>query len=465
MIYLRTGIGIEFREDDLLLASFQSNFSGGAFTHFKRIPDYRLRTKDDLRREVNHFFRSHGLSKDAIVLGIARKDIVLRQLDLPPEVKDNLKQVVHYQVLSFAPTEEEDFYYDYEVLNEQPGQKRLSILLVMVRKSLLDDYLRLLRNLDIRPISVMGSSMGLANLYLQNQKAPQDKTFLLSDMNRSGMELIALRHGKYVYSRETEKDADSTWANLFLNEVNEAISKMRLNPEGSLEKIVLAGESSESAHEEIKQRIPDCELLKKSVSFFVPGENKIYIQEAACAIGLAYTGIARNLSIKANLLPPELKSRQTRRAYITAALLGVVILLLMIGLGIHQTVQNRMLFFQLEQEKAILTAPVQKVRSQRTQGETLEIRAKSIEDLLKNKGQNLEILKELTSILPNDAFLQSYSNMKGVVQLVGFSAASSDLIIKLEKSPLLKDVVQKGIISKDSLTGKDRFTFEAKLEK
>jgi general secretion pathway protein L len=465
MIYLRTGIGIEFREDDLLLASLQSNFSGGAFTHFKRIADFRLRAKEDLRHEVSHFFRSNGLSKDSIVLGIPRKDIVLRYLDLPSEVTDNIKQVVHYQVQSFEPTEEDSYYYDYEILNEQPGQKRLSVLLIMVRKSLLDEHLRLLHNLDIRPAIVIGSSMGLANLYLQNQKDEKDKTFLLADMGKSGMELFALRHGKFVYSREMLKDADWNWKELFLNEVNEAISKIRLDPEGSLEKIVLAGESSESAQEEIKASIPDCELLKKSFQFSVPGENKIYLQEAACSIGLAYTGIARHPSIKANLLPPDLKSRQTLWAYSTAAILGAVILLLLIGLGIRQTVQNRLLLSRLEQEIKVLSIPAQKARSLRTQGETLETRTKLIEDLLKNKDRNLEILKELTSILPSDTFLQSYRNQDGIIQLVGLSGSSSDLSIKLEKSPLIKDVVQKGIISKDALTGKDRFTFEAKEEK
>jgi hypothetical protein len=39
------------------------------------------------------------------------------------------------------------------------------------------------------------------------------------------------------------------------------------------------------------------------------------------------------------------------------------------------------------------------------------------------------------------------------------------LIPKLEKSPLLKDVVVKGSIYNDASVGKERFTFEAKLEK
>ena len=93
MIYLKTSVGIELRGEDMLISSLQSNFSGDVFTHFRRIADYGRQDKESLRQEVLNFFRTAGLSKDNVVLGIPRKDIVLRYLDLPSEVEDNLKQV------------------------------------------------------------------------------------------------------------------------------------------------------------------------------------------------------------------------------------------------------------------------------------------------------------------------------------------------------------------------------------
>ena len=53
MIYFKTSIGIELRGEDMLISSLQGNFSGGAFTHFKRIANYRLCDKEELKREVN----------------------------------------------------------------------------------------------------------------------------------------------------------------------------------------------------------------------------------------------------------------------------------------------------------------------------------------------------------------------------------------------------------------------------
>ena len=465
MIYLKTSVGIELRGEDILISSLQSNFSGGVFTHFRRIANYRGRDKADLQQEILSFFRSNGLGRDNVILGIPRRDIVVRYLDLPSEVADNLRQVVQYQVQSFEPTEEDKFYFDYSLLNGSGAAKRISILLVMVRKALLDNHLQLLRGIGIRPVAVIGSSMGLTNIFLQNRKEVQNKTYILADLSPSALEILALNHGAIVYSREVPKEEQQSWKDLILREVDEAASKIRLSPDEDLEQIVLAGESSESAHDEIKDEIPDCVLLRNLIPHAIPGENKIHLQEAASTVGLAYTGMMRRPHIRMNLLPADLRSRQTRWAYVPAVLLGLAILALLTALGSHKMVQNRKLVQQLDQEIASLAPAVQRVQTLRVTTEAMDKKILFVEDLLRNKDMNLEILKELTTILPPDTYLNLYSYRDGRIQIGGLSGSAYDLMPKLDKSPLLKDVIQRGPISKDSQSGKDRFSFEMNVER
>jgi general secretion pathway protein L len=464
MIYFKTSIGIELRGEDILISSFQGSFSSGVFTHFKRITNYRLYDKEDLQREVNQFFKSHRLSKDCIVLGIPRRDIVLRYLDLPSEVADNLKQAVYYQVQSFEPTEESSFYYDYVQLGSQAPSKKLTILLAMIRKASLDEHLQLLRGFGIRPSSVIGSSMGLANLFLQNHKDLNDKTFVLVDLGASAFELLAVRNGAFAYSREVPREGDQRWSDLVLCEASEAASKMRLEPDSALEKVVLAGESSESAFEQIRAQIPDCELLSDSIRFAMTDETKRCIQEAASAMGLAYTGMIRRPLIKMNLLPSDLRIRQTRWAYVPMAILGLAIIALLFAWGFHDVVQNRKLIKRLDRIIESNNAPVERVKSLRIQAGALETKVKSFEDLVRKKDMNLEILQELTVILPMDTYLNNYVNREGTIQLVGISGSSADLIQKLDKSPFFKDVQARAPF-REIQPGKDQFNIEAKLEK
>jgi len=465
MIYLKTCVGIELRGEDMLISALQSNFSGSVFTHFTRIANYRLCEKADLRDQVNYFFKSNMLGKDNVVLGISRQDIVLRTLEFPSEVADNLKQVVRYQVQSFEPTDDDRLYHDFVPLNESASTKKLTVLLVTVRKALLDEHLRLLRDIGIRPAAVMGSSMGLANLFLQSQKNPNSRIFILADLSASAVELLALRNGALTYSQQAVKQDNQDWRDLIAREMSEAAAKMRLDPEATLEKIVLAGESSAAAFEEMKADFPDCELMRKSIRITVPRENAAHVQEAASTLGLAFTGTLRRPPIRINLLPTEMRVRQTRWAYVPAAILGLAIVALLIALGFHGMVQNRMLVRELDKAIASNKPAVARVQSLRAQSEAMEAKIKAFEELLRKRDMNLEILQELTNILPMDTYLLSYNNRDGTILMVGFSGSYSDLIPKLEQSPLLKDVVPKGTIYKDAQTGKDRFTIEAKLER
>jgi Tfp pilus assembly protein PilN len=464
MIYLKTSIGIELRGPDLLISSLQSNYSSQTFTCFKRFADYRLRDRQELRREINAFFKSNRLSKDNIVLGIQRKDLVLRQLDLPAEVADNLKQVVQYQVQSLEPVDEDKFYYDYALLGNKEIQKRFVILLAMTRKAALDEHLELLRDLGIQPAIVTAGPIALANIFLQNRKDLQDKTFILADLSPFSLDLLAVHQGALAYSRDVPKEDIRSWGDLILLEVDEAAAQMRLGPEGLIEKIILAGESSSSGYEQIKAVIPECDLVKNHLSCETPVHNQPHLQEAAVSLGLAYTGIARRPALKLNLLPLDLRVQQTRWAYVPTAILGLAVIVILIGLGFHKMAQQKILADALDREISKYEAPVQKVHALQEQ---TAARLKDIESLgkiLQKRDMNLEVLQELTNILPFDTYITSYTYRDGVIQINGFSGSASDLIPRLEQSPLLKEVTQRGPISKNP-NGKYQFFFEMKLER
>ncbi|MDR1727341.1 MAG: PilN domain-containing protein [Acidobacteriota bacterium] len=465
MIYLKTGVGIELRDGDMLLSALQSNFSKATFTCFERIADCLGIGRKELADRVGRFFHDNGLGRDAVVLGVPREEVVFRHLDLPAEVKDNLKDVVRYQVQAFEPSEESGVYYDYAPPGGQAGSKRLTVLVAMVRKAYLDKQLALLRECGIRPAAVSCGSMGLGGLWLHGRKDAAGKTFFLAEVGRAGLELFALHRGRFAYSREVAKDDARDWGDLLLGEVNEAASRLRLAPGDVVEKIVLSGDCAEEALEAVRGRIPDCELVDRSFPFDAVEKTRPAIVSAAASVGLAFAGATAHPAVGLNLLPPELTRHRGRWGVAIAAALGGLALLLLAGLGVRETVQNRALLSRLKEENKKLDAPVRQVRALESKERALATEEKVLEGLVNDRDRNLDILKELTTIFPEDTFLTNYSNKNGVIQLVGQSGSSSDLIPQLEKSPLLKDVVQKGGIFKDQATGRDRFTFEARMEK
>jgi general secretion pathway protein L len=145
--------------------------------------------------------------------------------------------------------------------------------------------------------------------------------------------------------------------------------------------------------------------------------------------------------------------------------LGLAAVVLLIGLGTHRLIQERIVIRTLDAQIETLRPEVARVQRIQSQAQALEKRINFIEGFFRRKDMNLDILQELTNILPTDTFLNIYRNQDCSIQIAGSSASAEALIPALERSALIANVMQRGTTYKDPNTGKDRFNFEAKCER
>ncbi len=73
------------------------------------------------------------------------------------------------------------------------------------------------------------------------------------------------------------------------------------------------------------------------------------------------------------------------------------------------------------------------------------------------------VLEDLTQRTPDDTYLQRLEVRDGRVRLFGISAAASNLIGRLEDSPLLEGVRFESSVTRDAASGRERFSIVADL--
>jgi general secretion pathway protein L len=85
-------------------------------------------------------------------------------------------------------------------------------------------------------------------------------------------------------------------------------------------------------------------------------------------------------------------------------------------------------------------------------------------DALKNgQPSKLEILKELTNILPEDAWLTNLAFNESKVVINGFASSASNLISILDRSPLFQNVEFASPITK-GMKSSERFKIKLEIE-
>jgi general secretion pathway protein L len=73
------------------------------------------------------------------------------------------------------------------------------------------------------------------------------------------------------------------------------------------------------------------------------------------------------------------------------------------------------------------------------------------------------VLDDLTRRMPDDTYLQRLEVRDGRVRLFGISAAASNLISRLEESPLVESVRFESSVTRDAASGRERFSIVADL--
>ncbi len=180
------------------------------------------------------------------------------------------------------------------------------------------------------------------------------------------------------------------------------------------------------------------------------------------AYGLALRGL-RQTPMEIDLLPPELRKKASRVGmYCMFGLLGLM-LLAGLGWGGGVIAQQRAAVKKLETEIKRLGTEIATIERKREGVKELETHIDYLVSLRRDRPVVLDILKELTQIIPENAWVRSLSFSGKDVQIEGYGDSASDLIPLLEASPLFRDVAFLARITKTK-DGKDQFRIGLQLE-
>jgi general secretion pathway protein L len=176
------------------------------------------------------------------------------------------------------------------------------------------------------------------------------------------------------------------------------------------------------------------------------------------AVVLPGKGDEAPIEIAISATPRRVRPRARRLAgALVAACLGFV------AVGAATTAWRQdMLLRDVEKRVGEIAMPARQVAQQLRQ---LEDDHKRIGEMLAGRKAPSVVMiwEELARVVPETTYLTEISVRGQELQITGFSAAATDVIPLLDKSPLLRDVGLSGPVLMDRATGRQQFSLRARL--
>jgi general secretion pathway protein L len=164
-----------------------------------------------------------------------------------------------------------------------------------------------------------------------------------------------------------------------------------------------------------------------------------------------------------NLLPPERRQARSHRGLWLNLGLAAIALIAM-GFALGQILDNR---------SQAVTKLEGEVARRHDQARVVIALTKQLDDAL--AGANflarkraeeppiLAVLADVSTRIPDNTYLERFSEQDGQIYLTGLSTDAAGLVAKLQASPLLRSPALSGSVQPDPAAKRDRFTLAAAL--
>jgi Tfp pilus assembly PilM family ATPase/Tfp pilus assembly protein PilN len=200
--------------------------------------------------------------------------------------------------------------------------------------------------------------------------------------------------------------------------------------------------------------------LKNIKTKVIPGKIS---SSLSAATGLALRGLEEQPLMLNFLAEGKKIKRKTNHVVVTVAFMALVIILSLawvLGLSYEGTLISSELTRRLKS----LQPDVTEVKNISQEVEKVDKELSMIEKVSDTEISKMEIMKELTTILPADTWLDNVDVSNEKLEINGYSESASNLIPMLEISPLFEGVQFGSSITKMG-QGKERFKIKANIER
>ncbi len=478
MIPYQNSIGIEFKKDSVVLVHLRKTLSGTKIQNSLVVPfslPLRAEAEAEFVDSLKRFVRHMRVKSERTVVGIPRKSVILKFIEIPSLNKESIPQLLEYEIEKHLPFRQEDVYYDFEVI-EKADENIYKVLITAVKKDLIDYLKDLFERVPLKPKIFDLSTFGVINALKFGNGFSDNKIDALIFMGERDIELELLQGGVLKYSRVLS-NGDSFIEGLS-REIDIALSNIDTKGrDRKIENLILSGPGSlkPGLIELVRERVyPGARIEDIAGKVIMRQMERHDLYSLIPATGLALRGLGE-AETKINFLPHKKEVGINRKdLFPTIILLGTVILL---GLSIlaSYVIKEGIEIKRVEKKIESLRSHADAVEKVQREIKTLEDRRGFLVKFKKEDLSKLETLSELTRVIPDDAWLLSLdytetAEQKGTkdnngkirkeIVISGFANTASKLIPLLEDSPVFENVEFAGPIT-SGVEGKERFKIKA----
>ena len=392
-----------------------------------------------------------------ITLSIPKAWVIIKTAEFPSTVKENLADVLSYELDRLTPFSPEEALYDFRILKDDA--EKLTILLMAAKADLIHQYTDALKERGVNVSRVTANLTGMGTLCRYIEKGT-DTIFMEIDKNEFEGALFVDGYITGILTGGFPSENEKSKIDTISGEILPLLDAVKT--QGKSPRIVFRLKGlSPSFQEQLK--------LQMNVPLKILNGTPIKLRPSGAQKEVPYAatgGVLESLWTKSkglDLTKKGIYEKQTTPFAITAVLILAILAMWALYMVVPLRIEGKRLE-EIDHQITLRKEDVKKVQALKKEIETVDTEISAINNFKVSRQLVLDILKELTTTLPQTTWLTSVRITDTTVDIEGYAGSATGLIPKLEASKYFKKAEFASPTFRDARQNADRFIIKTEIE-
>ncbi|MCX8026576.1 MAG: PilN domain-containing protein [Thermodesulfovibrionales bacterium] len=457
-IYSGKGLTISIEPGNMSIAYGQGFLGKIRLKHFRSIKSEtnEIPKPAEVISLILSFIKEHNIGIKEIDICIPKSLVITRLIKLPISAKENIDDVIRYELDRLTPFSSDEAFFDFKIINTDEG--KITIEIATVKRSSLNPYIEAFKNagFNVRSVRISINCLGEVVRLKDNVK-----DFILLNIKPKSCEIGVFQDSRLITSNHIpidNLDEDRTFET-----INQLIQRTEMpNKSSKVTTYIFYNHHTEKLIENIKNKVtPYIKAIDERK------ENLLAFPYQLKGSQTAVAGLIETLWHKSdgfNLLTSGKKIRSYKPVLSTILLFLCLLAIICAYFFAPVHIEKKKISY-LESLINQRKPELKRAEALQKEKDTLINEITDIEDFKHSKTMTIDIMKEMTNVLPKNAWLTRFRIADKKIEIEGYASSASELLAKLEASKYFEKVEFSSPTYRDQMMKMDRFQIKMDLEK
>lgn len=161
-----------------------------------------VQDSESVTRVIQTFKEKHHIKATEVIASVPGPAVIVKRATFPAQSPQELEETILFEAGNFIPESLDDVNLDYQVLNKNLGADSVEVLLVAVRKDVLNSYVTAISKAGLVPVVVDVDYFALENMFEVNYPSNAEEVIALINIGARYSSINILKGKQSIFTSD-----------------------------------------------------------------------------------------------------------------------------------------------------------------------------------------------------------------------------------------------------------------------